>query len=67
MPGGRGVARDLARLKDSYLFICEMWYSLPSSGRRDSEINIDGQPEYHTNESANVEEIEFFSDSREES
>ena len=30
-------------------------------GSRDSEINIDGLPDYHMNESADVEETEFFS------
>ena len=39
----------------------------PISGSRDSEINIDGLPDYRKNESADVEEIEFFSDSGEES
>ena len=36
-------------------------------GSRDSEINIDGLPDYRMNESADVEEIELFSDSGEES
>ena len=35
--------------------------------RRDSEINIDGLPDYRMGESADIEEIEFFSDSEEES
>ena len=30
-------------------------------GSRDSEINIDGLPDYRMNESADVEETEFFS------
>ncbi|XP_068696877.1 uncharacterized protein [Montipora foliosa] len=41
--------------------------SLPISGSRDSEINIDGLPDYRMGESADIEEIEFFSDSDEES
>ena len=41
--------------------------ALPISGSRDSEINIDGLPDYRMGESADVEEIEFFSDSEEES
>ena len=41
--------------------------SLPISGSRDSEINIDGLPDYRMGESADIEEIEFFSDSEEES
>ena len=36
--------------------------SLPISGSRDSEINIDGLPDYRMGESADIEEIEFFSD-----
>ena len=36
-------------------------------GSRDSEINIDGLPDYRMGESADIEEIEFFSDSDEES
>ena len=41
--------------------------SLPICGSRDSEINIDGLPDYRTGESADIEEIEFFTDSDEES
>jgi len=41
--------------------------ALPISGRRDSEINIDGLPDYRMGESVDVKEIEFFSDSGEES
>ena len=41
--------------------------ALPISGSRDSEINIDGLPDYRMNESADVEQIEFFSDSGEKS
>ena len=37
--------------------------AMPISGSRDSEINIDGLPDYRINESADVEEIKFFSDS----
>ena len=40
--------------------------ALPISRSRDSEINIDDLPDYRMNESADVEEIEFFSDSGEE-
>ena len=38
---------------------------MPISGSRDSEINIDGLPDYRMGELAEVEEIEFFSDSGE--
>ena len=41
--------------------------ALPISGSRDSEIYIDGLLDYPMGESANVGEIEFFSDSGEES
>jgi len=41
--------------------------ALPISGSRGSEINIDGLPDCRMGESAGVEEIEFFSDSGEES
>ena len=41
--------------------------SLPISGSRDSEINIDGLPDYRKGESADIEEIEFFTNSDEES
>ena len=44
-----------------------MEFSLPISGSRDSEINIDGLLDYRMGESADIEEIEFFSDSDEES
>ena len=37
------------------------------SGSRDSEINIDGLPDYSMGESADIEEIKFFTDSDEES
>ena len=41
---------------------------MPISGSRDSEINIDGLPDRdRMGELADVEEIEFFSDSGEES
>ena len=40
---------------------------MPISGGMDSEINIDGLPDYRKGELADVEEIEFFSDSGEES
>ena len=44
--------------------------ALPMSGIRDIEINIDGLPDYRSRangESADVEKIEFFSNSGEES
>ena len=40
---------------------------LPIFCSRDSEINIDGLPDYRMGESADIEEIEFFTDSDEES
>ena len=36
--------------------------ALPISGSRDSEINIDSLPDYRMNDSADEDEIEFFSD-----
>ena len=45
----------------------ECGISLPISGNRDSEINIDGLPEYRVGESADIEQIEFFTDAEEES
>ena len=56
------------RLKDTVIrsFVkCRI--SLPISGSSDSEINIDGLPDYRMGESADIEEIEFFTDSYEES
>ena len=53
------------RLKDTV--IRSFVNSLPISGSRDSEINIDGLPDYRMGESADIEEIEFFTDSDEES
>ena len=41
--------------------------ALPISGSRDSEINMDGLLDYRMDESSDAEEIEFFSDSGEES
>ena len=43
--------------------------ALPMSGTGDIEINIDGLPDYRSRmgESADVEKIEFFSDSGGES
>lgn len=56
------------RLKDMVIrSFVKCGISLPISGRRDSEINIDGLPDYRMGESADIEEIEFFSDSDEES
>ena len=45
----------------------ECGISLPISGNRDSEINIDGLPDYRVGESADIEQIEFFTDAEEES
>ena len=57
-----GMTRDLSSAeRHGYLFICEIRYC------RDNEINIDGLPDYRMGELADVEEIEFFSDSGEES
>ena len=56
------------RLKDTVIrSFVKCGISLPISGSRDSEINIDGLPDYRMGESADIEEIEFFSDSDEES
>ena len=58
----------LSRLKDtairSFVKCC---IALPISGSRDSEINIDGLPDCRMGESIDVGEIQFFSDSGEES
>ena len=63
------MARDFAPAeRHSYPFrFVKCGISLPISGSRDSEINIDGLPDYRMGESADIEEIEFFSDSEEES
>ena len=56
------------RLKDTVIrSFVKCGISLPISGSRDSEINIDGLPDYRMGESADIEEIEFFTDSEEES
>ena len=56
------------RLKDTVIrSFVKCGISLPISGSRDNEINIDGFPDYRMGESADIEEIEFFSDSDEES
>ena len=56
------------RLKDTVIrSLVKCGISLPISGSRDSEINIDGLLDYRMGESADIEEIEFFSDSEEES
>ena len=57
------------RLKDTVIrSFVKCGISLPISGSRDSEINIDGLPDYRMGESADIEEIEsVFSDSEEES
>jgi len=45
---GYGMARDLARLKDTVIrSFVKCGISLPISGSRDSEINIDGLLDYH--------------------
>ena len=50
-------------LKDTVIdLFVKCGIALPISGSRDSEINIDGLPDYRMNESADVEEIEFFSE-----
>ena len=57
-----GMTRDLSSAeRHGYPFFSEMRYC------RDSEINIDGLQDYWMGELADVEEIEFFSDSGEES
>ena len=56
------------RLKDTVIrSFVKCGIALPISGSRNSEINIDGLPDYCMNESADLKEIEFFSDSGEES
>ena len=65
--GGHGMARDLASAERHIRSFVKCGIALPISGSRDSEINIDGLPDYRMNESADVEEIKFFSDSGEES
>ena len=56
-----GMTRDLSSAeRHGYPFLWEIRYC------RDSEINIDGLPDYRMGELADVEEIEFFSDSGEE-
>ena len=64
---GYGKSRDLAPAeRHSDPFICEMRNFITHSGSRDSEINIDGLPDYRMSEPADIEEIEFFTDSEEE-
>ena len=56
------------RLKDTVIrSFLKCGIAMPISGSRDSEINIDGLPDYRMGELAHVEEIEFFSHSEEES
>ena len=56
------------RLKDKVIrSFVKCGISLPISGSRGSEINIDGLPDYRMGESGGIEEIEFFSDSEDES
>ena len=55
-------------LKDTVIrLFVKCGIALPISVSRDSEINIDGLPDYGMGESTDVEEIQFFSDSGEES
>ena len=66
--GGKAWQETSRRLKDTVIrSFVKCGISLPISGSRDSEINIDGLPDYRMGESADIEEIEFFSDSDEES
>ena len=58
------MARDLAPAVRSFV---ECGISLPISGSRDIEINMDVLPDYRVGKSADIEEIEFFTDSEEES
>ena len=56
------------RLRDTVIrSFVKSGISPPISGSRDSEINIDGLPDYRMGESADIEEIEFFTDSEVES
>ena len=56
------------RLKDTVIrSFMKCGISLPISGSRGSEINIDGLPDYRMSEPADIEVIEFFTDSEEES
>ena len=65
---GTAWQETLRRLKDTVIrSFVKCGISLPISSSRDSEINIDGLPDYRMGESADIEEIEFFSDSDEES
>ena len=65
---GRAWQETSRRLKDTVIrSFVKCGISLPISGSRDSEINIDGLPDYRMGESADIEEIEFFTDSDEES
>ena len=60
--------RTRALLKDTVIhsFVeCEI--SLPISDSRDIGIKIDGLPDYRVGESTAIEQIEFFTDSEEES
>ena len=56
------------RLKDTVIrSFVKCGIPLPISGSRGSEINIDGLPDYRMSEPADIEVIEFFTDSEEES
>ena len=61
---GTAWQETLRRPKDTviHLFV-KCGISLHISGSRDSEININGFPDYRVDESADVEKIEFFTDS----
>ena len=64
---GRVWQETLRWLKDTVILsFVKCGITLPISGSRDSEINVDGLLEYRMGESAGVEEIEFFTDSEEE-
>ena len=57
------MARDLSFAKrHGYPFYVICGIALPISDSRNSEINIDGLRDYWMGESADLEEIEFFSD-----
>ena len=60
--GGQSAWQEISRrVKDTIIrsFVKCGIIALPISGSSDSEINIDGLPDYRMNESADVEEIEL--------
>ena len=61
---GYGMARDLAP-PERHSYPSIFGISLPISGSEDSEINMDGLPEYRMGESADIEKIEVCTDSEE--